>query len=145
MNILFVCKGNVGRSQMAEVIFNTLHTGKHRAFSAGTVVFDKEGNSRHGQKIGDMPEAEYVITCLKEFGFDGVHLVREQLSPEMIARADKVIVMAEQDTLPDYLKTSNKVEYWEVENPKGMSLEKHQEIFNQIHAHVKELLNSLSS
>ncbi len=143
MNILFVCKGNVGRSQMAEVIFNTLSGGKHSVFSAGTAVFDKEGNSRHGQKIGDMPEAEHVVTCLKEFGFDGAHLVREQLSPEMITRADKVVVMAEQDTLPDYLKASDKVEYWDVENPKGMSLEKHQEIFNQIHSLVRGLLNTL--
>jgi len=128
---------------MAEVIFNTLSKDNHHAFSAGTKVFDKEGNSRHGQKIGDMPEAEFVITCLKEFGFDGAHLVREQLSPEMLARADKVIVMAEQDTLPDYLKESDKVEYWDIENPKGMPLEKHQEIFNQIYPLVKNLLESL--
>ena len=36
MNVLFVCNGNVSRSQVAETMFN--HLSEHRATSAGTAV-----------------------------------------------------------------------------------------------------------
>ena len=36
INVLFVCNGNVSRSQVAETIFN--HLSEHQATSAGTAV-----------------------------------------------------------------------------------------------------------
>ena len=36
MNVLFVCNGNVSRSQVAETLFN--HLSEHQATSAGTAV-----------------------------------------------------------------------------------------------------------
>ena len=48
MKILFVCKGNVGRSQMATALFNKM--SKIKASSAGTNVKEDEG-----QKIKEIP------------------------------------------------------------------------------------------
>ena len=38
---------------------------------------------------------------------------REQLTPELVDAADKVIVMAERETWPDYLVEGGKVEFWD--------------------------------
>ncbi len=53
MKILFVCKANNGRSQLAEAIFNKLVEGKHQATSAGTKVV-REDSNKEGQKISDI-------------------------------------------------------------------------------------------
>lgn len=142
MKILFICRGNVGRSQMAASLFGKLAPG-HEVISAGTHVVDKEGNSRDGQKLKDLPAAEYVITCMVEEGVDVRENLRRQLTPEMVAGADKIIVMAEPETIPDYLKDSPNAEYWNVVDPKGQSLEIHKEIKEEIRGKLSELMKSL--
>ncbi len=37
MNVLFICRSNAERSQIAEILFN-YHSKKHKAFSAGADV-----------------------------------------------------------------------------------------------------------
>ena len=43
MKVLFICKANVGRSQMAEAIFNNFTMGKASAISAGVDPGSYEG------------------------------------------------------------------------------------------------------
>ena len=38
---------------------------------------------------------------------------RTQLTPELVDAADKVVVMAERETWPDYLVEGGKVEFWD--------------------------------
>ena len=95
MKILFVCKGNVGRSQMAAELF-TKYTGI-KAFSAGIKVFENEN-----QKLNEIPLAEPVIRFMKKEGIDVAENVRTQLTPEMVKEFDKMVVMAESDIIPDY-------------------------------------------
>ncbi len=142
MKILFICRGNVGRSQMAAALFSKFVPG-YEVISAGTRVVDKEGNSRDGQKLKDLPAAEYVIACMAEEGVDVRENVRRQLTPEMVAGADKIIVMAEPETIPDYLKGSPNAEYWDVIDPKGESLEMHKRIKEEIKEKLSELMKSL--
>ena len=97
----------------------------HEVSSAGTRVVDKEGNSRDGQKLKDLPAAEHVITCLAEEGIDVRENIRRQLTPAMVTDAEKIIVMAEPETIPDYLKDSPKTVYWGISDPKGTDLEAH--------------------
>ena len=140
MKILFICRGNVGRSQMAETIFNKMADGKHTSTSAGTKVFNKEGESRDGRLLKDTLGAENVILSLAQIGIDASNNSRTQLTPEMLENCDKAIVMAEPETIPDYLRESDKAIYWEVEDPKGMDLEDTSKIRNQIELLVKGLL-----
>jgi protein-tyrosine-phosphatase len=143
MKILFVCRGNVGRSQMAEAIFKLLND-RHDVVSAGTKVVSKEGESRHGQVLKDLPAAENVLIPLKERGIEVAENTRTQLSPDMVEWADKIVVMAESDTVPEYLAQSSKMIYWDVKDPKGTPIEEHRTIMNQIEEHVKKFIEENS-
>ncbi len=128
---------------MAEAIFNNLAKGNHHAYSAGTWVYDKEGKSLEGQKIEEVDEALVVINSLKELGIDVSKKQRNQVTPEMIREADKIVVMAEEHTIPDFLRISDKVIYWEIENPKGMDQLDTNKIRDQIADRVRKLVSEL--
>lgn len=140
MNILFICRGNVGRSQMAEAIFNKKYKGVHSATSAGTLVRSKEGESRHGQKLKDLlPAAKEVLDVLSEIGIDASEYERTQLSPEMLEAADLAVVMAEPYSFPEYLTAASNVVYWEVEDPKGQDLEFTRRIRDEVAEKIESL------
>lgn len=133
MKVLFVCRGNVGRSQMAAVLF-TKYSGI-KAFSAGTKVFEGEN-----QKIKDIPLAEPVIRFMKKEGIDVSENNRVQLTPEMVQEFDRIIVMAEPETIPEYLSNSNKMEFWDIEDPKAMNDEGYEKIISQIKSKLKQFI-----
>lgn len=145
MKILFVCRGNVGRSQIAETVFNQRASAKHHAFSAGTWVRDKDGVSMHGKKLNEFEAAKEVISSLHEIGIDASKNKRDQIDNEMVEEADLIVVMAEEHTIPEFLKNSPKVKYWEVEDPKGMSQEDTNKIRDQISVLVDGLLDEFQS
>jgi protein-tyrosine-phosphatase len=132
MKVLFVCKGNVGRSQMAAALFNKM--SKIKASSAGTNVKEDEA-----QKIKEIPLAKPVIESMKKEGIDVSENTRTQVTPEMLKNFDKVIVMAEPDSVPEYLSKSNKVEFWNIENPKGMDEKGYEKIISQLKSNIKSL------
>lgn len=127
---------------MAEAIFKQL-TNKHEVLSAGTkVVSPTTGESRHGQLLKDTKGAEYVIQILKENGIEVSDNSRTQLNPGLVDWADKIVCMAEPETIPDYLSQSPKFVYWKILDPKGTAWEAHKEIMSQIrgliHNFIKE-------
>jgi arsenate reductase (thioredoxin) len=133
--ILFVCRGNVGRSQMAAAIFNRLTRDKYEVSSAGTKVVSNEGESCDGQILKDMKSGvEHVIDALREKGIDVSNSRRTQLVPKMVDDADIVVVMAEPENIPDYLKDLPKMIYFKVDDPKDTSPEKHREVRDRIKA-----------
>jgi len=132
MKILFICKSNTGRSQMAEAFFNKI-SNNHTSFSAGTLVGEREGTIIH----------EYVIESMRQLGFDLSKNVRKQLTPSMVNEADKIIIMDEEKNLPDYLKESSEKTFWDVEDAVGTSLELHCKIRDQIKMLVKQLINDI--
>lgn len=120
MRVLFICKGNVGRSQMAEAFFNRF--SKHQGVSAGTHVSKKEGQSVH----------ELVINCMAELGYDLSGQKRKQLTPEMVEEADKVVVITKKEDLPDYVKNYPNLVFWDVEDAVNTSYGFHCKIRDQI-------------
>lgn len=140
MNILFVCRGNVGRSQFAEEICKQKYP-EHTVLSAGTRVVSKEGESRHGQTLRELgPSAEHVITALLERGIQASENKRIQLNTDLVNWADIIITMAEPETEPEYLAQSVKKVYWEVKDPKGTSLDEHRNILEQISGRLDSFL-----
>lgn len=135
MKVLFICVGNVGRSQMAEAIFNNLFKGMHTAISAGTQV------SKENQKIKDRDPN--IVAVMKEIGIDVSENMRNQLTPEILREADEVVVMAEKETIPDYLNQNKKAIFWKVADPKGQTLEFAREVRDQIQALVNDFIITL--
>jgi protein-tyrosine-phosphatase len=136
MNILFLCKGNVGRSQMAEALFRQKFGDKHTVVSAGVKLSGPE------QPIGElMPAIKETLDVMNEEGIDVSQAIRKNLTPEMLDAADSIIVILEpEEGQIDFLVGSPKLTYWSIPDPKGKDLDTTREIKNKI----KEKINSLN-
>lgn len=139
MKILFICRGNVGRSQMAEALLKKEAGESFEVFSAGTKLSGPE------QPIDELaPATNEVIEVMKEIDIDISKNIRNQVTEDMANSADKIIlVVDENDSIPDYLINNTKVLRWNVLDPKGQSLEFTRKIRDQIFVHVKELIQDI--
>ncbi len=135
MKILFICRGNVGRSQMAEALFRKRFGNLYEVMSAGTKLSGPE------QPIGElMPQIEEVLAVMKEEGIDISMSVRKQLTEEMLTNADRVFVVMEKDEeLPEYLLVSPKPIRWSIADPKGKDVDFTREVKDQIKKLIFEL------
>lgn len=125
-NVLFVCVGNQGRSQMAHAFLERL--GGHGVRSAGT----RPGDAVH-------PE---VVEVMRERGIDLSGRVPRRLDPEADAAwADVVVTMGCGDACP-VLPGKRYIE-WDIEDPAGKSLERVREIRDEIERRVRELAAQL--
>ena len=131
MNVLFVCGANVGRSQMAEGLFNEA-TREHRAISAGTNVHEKEGKRL----------TELIVATLDGKGIDVSESVRTQLTPALVESVDKVVSFTSE--VPDYLASSPKLELWEgFPNAGGHDLEFHNQLRDRLQAQVAQMVTEM--
>jgi protein-tyrosine-phosphatase len=137
MNVLFVCKSNVGRSQMAEAIFRQLTKGKYFVQSAGVESLGNDGKNLEGMLLKDRESSKYVIECLKEIGIDVSNNIIKKLTPEMVENSDIIFVMVKSDTIPEFLKENDKVAYWNIEDPDGQTLENHRQTRDKIKNMIK--------
>ena len=134
MNILFLCRGNVGRSQMAEWLFKKEFGEKYKVTSAGTKLSGPE------EPIGNLtPAINEVIDVMKEEGIDVSNSIRKQVTEDMVNSADKVVAILEDEELPDYLINSPKLVRWHVIDPKGKDLDETRRIKDEI----KELITQM--
>ncbi len=136
MKILFVCKGNVGRSQMAEALFRQEFGDAHEVSSAGTKLGGPE------QPIRElMPAVKEVFDVMKEIGLDISDASRTQLTERMVTSADKVIVILEdEEPLPSYLSDSPKLIRWNVPDPKGQDLVFTRNVRDDIKNRIEKIL-----
>lgn len=135
MIVLFVCKWNVARSQIAEELFNSLETG-HIGLSAGT-----HAEKYKGKQIKNIEPL--VVEIMKEKNIDVSKKMPLQLTPEMVEFADRIIVMTEKQDLPDFLSGSPKVTFWDIEDGHDKDFEFHLLLRAQIERHVKDLVQEL--
>lgn len=140
MKVLFVCRGNVGRSQMAEAIFRQLASEKHFAHSAGTEAMGSEGKDLNGLLLADRESSKYVIESLEEIGMYPSNALIKRLTPEMLRESDAIVVLVKPDTVPDSLRDSDKVIYWDIVDPDGQTLEFHRQTRDQIKVLVEKFI-----
>ncbi len=119
---------------MAEALFNQI-SKNYKATSAGT---EKGRVTNH--KLKDFPEHSNLFICMDEVGIDLRNKVAKLLTQKMIKDADKIVVMAEKETWPDYLKKSNKVVFWNIEDPCNKSLDTFIKVRNKIKKKIEELI-----
>lgn len=137
MKVLFVCDHNRGRSQMAAAFYNKFSDAGH-ADSAGTTVLTP------GQTIEQRAEvsegSKYLLATMDIEGIDIRQQTQKPISTDTVNNYDKIIVMAEEKSIPDYVKNSGKYEYWQVEDPQSKGPEKTDEVKNIIKQKVQNLI-----
>lgn len=139
MKVLFLCKANVSRSQMAAALYNHL-TGTHDADSAGVDV-DVPGETLAERKarLG----ASNVVELMEGLGLDVSHHKRTQLTREMLQRYDRIISMYDPQLAPDWLTGDPRYEYWDVADPTDMAATKL--THERVKTKVQQLIRSQQS
>jgi arsenate reductase (thioredoxin) len=126
---LFVCSGNVGRSQMAEAYYNHFSQSS-KAYSAGT-------NPKTPQLYPKMPDE--ICQIMAEEGIDVSHQKVKTIDEHFVDEFERIFVMCEKECCPDFLTNSNKITYWQIEDPYQMSLDDMRKIRDQIKVKVQSI------
>jgi arsenate reductase len=124
---LFVCLHNAGRSQISEALFRRAAEGRHEARSAGTTPAERVH-----------PE---VIEAMGELGIDLSERQPRKLSREDAEWADVVVTMGCGDKCP-YIPGKRYLD-WDLEDPKGKSLDAVRETRDEIGRRVQGLVAEL--
>ena len=130
-NILFVCVENAGRSQMAEAFFKKYAKNQFNVISAGT------SPSSNLNPV--------VVTVMAEIGINLQKQQPQLLSSDMIEDSNKTIDMGcmDKNSCPSLFVKD--VVDWNIEDPKGKSIDDVRKIRDQIKTNVLNLLYSLES
>lgn len=128
--VLFVCVENAGRSQMAECFFRKHAPGSYEPISAGTSPVSS---------INPL-----AIQVMEEVGIDISKQKPKMLTEDMIKESIIRINMGciEKQSCPTLF--IHDVIEWNIEDPKGKSIDKLREIRNEIDSKVKELVSNLN-
>lgn len=132
MKILFVCRANVGRSQMAEAILNSL-SSDHTATSAGL----NPPAQWEGERLS---KTQYVAPCMTEIGIDVSEKVSKRLTELMVTDADTIVVIGERNNWPQFLTNSGKVTFWDIIDPDIGEMELHRQVRDEIRTRVGNLI-----
>lgn len=137
MKILFICKSNFGRSQIAEALFNHI-SNKHVAISAGI-----ETGRVTGHKLKEFPEHENLFVCMDEIGFELRNNIAKLLNTEMLNGVDIVISMINPELLPKLINKQYKIIYWDIKDMCGESLAIYRNTRDQIQKNVQNLVKEI--
>ena len=128
-NILFVCVENAGRSQMAEAFFKKYAKNSFNVISAGTCP---------------SPNLDpVVVSAMNEIGIDLKNQQPQLLSTSMIKNSNKTVNMGcmDEESCPSLFVKG--VDDWNMDDPKGKSLDDVRKIRDQIKHNVLTLLDYL--
>jgi protein-tyrosine-phosphatase len=126
--VLFVCIHNAGRSQMA--------AGYMRELSGGSVEV-RSGGSEPGDQINPV-----AVAAMAEEGIDISQAVPQLMTTEQVKESDAVITMGCGDVCPIF--PGKRYEDWELDDPKGKSIDEVRAIRDDIRARVERLLLDLN-
>jgi len=110
--VIFICRGNMHRSPVAEAFYNLLRKDDSFAESYGTMV-EVEGIT--GKKISSYPDFVNLINEVKKYGADISNHICTQVNPKVLEEAGKIIVIAEEDAIPTWLR-KYKYEKWDIKD-----------------------------
>jgi arsenate reductase len=127
VNVLFVCRENAGRSQLAAHLFNASAAGLHEARSAGTTPREAVSPT--------------VIEALRLRGVDAVAARPKALTTDLTDWADRVVTMGCGDECP---VTGKPTEDWDLPDVAGASQDEVEEIAVQVAKRLSKLLKELA-
>lgn len=138
MKVLFICKGNWFRSQMAAAIYNQL-TDTEDAQSVGT--YTGAPDEPEGQILADLFKTTDFFDVMEKHGMNLRSNSTKKLLPGMLENFDAIVSMAEEPYIPDFLKDDEKVIVWSVENPVFVDRKIAEDTFIKIDNLVRELIS----
>jgi len=127
--VLFVCVENAGRSQIAEGFFKKLAPSEYEGISAGTIPVTE---------INPL-----AVQAMKEVDIDISDNKSKLVTNEMIEESDSVVNMGCMDKESCPALFVEDVADWDIEDPKGKSIEDIRRIRDSIEIKVKELVSEL--
>lgn len=127
--ILFVCVENAARSQMAEAFFRKYAPKNYQAASAGT---------RPSNTINPL-----VVQVMKEIGINLNENTPKKISQEMISQSTNTVNMGCMDSKECPALFLSDVINWNIEDPKGKTIDQVRIIRDQIESKIKELVIKL--
>ena len=127
--ILFVCVENAGRSQMAEGFFRKIAPDAYQGISAGT---------KPVSEINPL-----AIQAMKEVDIDISDNKSKLVTNEMIEESDSVVNMGCMDKESCPALFVEEIDDWDIEDPKGKSIEEIRKIRDSIETKVKKLVSEL--
>jgi len=116
---------------MAEGYYNKYSEG-NAATSAGT-------DPSTPSKYPTLPKV--IIDLMHEEGIDISSNQVKYINGDMVNKAEKVFVLCEKQQCPKFLLESNKVTFWEINDPYKASTENSRKIRDQIKTKVLDLIN----
>ena len=133
MKILFVCRGNVARSQMAEAYYNFFTKSKD-ASSTGILDFTP---IKYGYPVKE------VVQVMKEDSIDVSQQKVKFITEEMVNAADRIFVMCKKEECPKFLLNSKKITFWDIDDPYNTDIENHRKIRDKVKKHVQQLIKEI--
>lgn len=124
--ILFVCRHNTGRSQMAEAYLRHFAGDDVDVASAGTIPAEKP--------------ADIVVEAMAEDGIDISRARPKLIDPSAAQRADLIITMG-----CDVEGVPRVDADWGLPDPKGQPIERVREIRDLVKSKTRDLLRSLGA
>ena len=128
--VLFVCEGNIGRSQMAEGFYNHFKNS-NLATSAGITDV--------GEKYNYTPRKDIVL-AMEEKGIDISGQRVKQITAQMVDEAEKVVVLCDSKLLPAFNRTD--IIFRLVQDPLESSMDGVREVRDSIEKIVQELVDT---
>ncbi len=122
--ILFVCKHNTGRSQMAEAFLRRFTGDDVEVASAGTIAADRPDPG--------------VVAAMREAGMDISGARPKLLDAAIVARADRIITMG-----CDVESVPRVDDDWGLPDPKGQAAEQIREIRDLVCRKAGDLAKAL--
>jgi protein-tyrosine-phosphatase len=139
MRVLFICKANVFRSQIATAIYNNLADNGSTAESYGTAV-DYEGTE--GTSLSSYPELSEYLEFMKSKGMDISDNNCRQITAEALTNASQVILILESEFVPTWLN-SHPHEFWSIPNPTYLDLQLIESYYEILYKKVVDLIREL--
>ena len=127
--VLFVCVENAGRSQIAEGFFKKLAPSEYEGISAGTIPVSE---------INPL-----AVQAMKEIDIDISDNKSKLVTNEMIEESDSVVNMGCMDKESCPALFVEEIDDWDIEDPKGKSIEEIRKIRDSIETKVKKLVSEL--
>lgn len=134
--VLFICEHNMGRSQVAEALFNR-HAKANRAKScAGTPEVDRR------RKLRDIPLdalIEVIEIMKRDYGIDLGDKISKPFDLEIVKKADRVITLCSEEECPRIAGA----EHWETPKFSQLDAEGKREAIRALDSKVKSLLKQM--